>query len=716
MINFDSSTLQTMKKLLLIICVISSLLTSSSYDAKGTHLMGGSLTYEYLGLDTLTGLYDYRITITIYRYCEAGSSLLPTSINIGVYEDNPANPGGDKQLILDDNVGLLTIQSITPPNANDTCTFAPNVCVEEGVYQVVLSVPSNTSGYYFISDLCCRNNNIINLNNPGGTGQAYYAYAPAPTMVNSSPTFAVAPVPFICASDTASILNQAYDIDGDLLVYNLVVPYNGISNGGNPAPAPPPNYTWPIPLVTYAPTYSLANPFGAGGSAAIDNATGLATYFAPNQGFYVLAVEIEEWRNGVLIGITRRDLQIIVIPCPINPAPILSTGVQTSYIINEGSTLCFTNTFTDPNGDSIYINHTGDIFDPILTNPTATYIDGSGAGSATGNFCWTTDCSQGRPTPYQFSLIANDNGCPAKITNVVFTITVVNTLAPTAITGPDTLCLDAATGITYTVPNVVGSTHGWDVSNGVITGSSTGTSINVNFTAPGQAIISAVTVNPNGCVSDTTFKVVEILPEPIADAGPDVAICSGDVITIGNAALPGYNYSWSPTTGLSSATAANPTVTLVNTGSTPQSTTYVLTTTLDGCINSDTVTVTVNPGAVAIAGPDVAICSGNSVTLGGAPVAGANYTWTPSTGLSNAAIADPVLSLTNSSGVADTFIYVVQITNVYSCIAQDTVMVIVNPIPVAQAGPDISFCNGSSGTIGVLLQVEILIPGVLQRD
>src|SRR6187455_371331 len=128
-----------MKKIGLIIFFVSALLTGRSHLANATHLMGGSLTYEYLGLDTITGLYDYRVTITIYRYCEAGSSLLPTSLDIGVFEDNPANPGGDKQLILGGTVGLLTIQAITPPNANDTCTFTPNVCVEEGVYQLVLS-------------------------------------------------------------------------------------------------------------------------------------------------------------------------------------------------------------------------------------------------------------------------------------------------------------------------------------------------------------------------------------------------------------------------------------------------------------------------------------------------------------------------------------------------------------------------------------------------
>src|SRR5690348_52340 len=107
-----------MKKILLIsFCFMLSFMSISTH-LKATHLMGGSLTYQYLVLDSISGLYQYGVTITIYRYCEAGSSLLPTSLDIGVYEDNPANPGGDKLLVQSGTVPLITIQNIVPPNAN----------------------------------------------------------------------------------------------------------------------------------------------------------------------------------------------------------------------------------------------------------------------------------------------------------------------------------------------------------------------------------------------------------------------------------------------------------------------------------------------------------------------------------------------------------------------------------------------------------------------
>ena len=190
-----------MKKLLLaVFCCIGALLMTTQ-EASATHLMGGNMTYEYLGLNSGTGLYDYRVTLKIYRLCDPGSSQLPVSTSLGAYQDNAGNPNL-KQRVAVATLNLISQQAIVPPNAGASCSFAPNVCVEEGVYQTTISVPANTTGYHFMADRCCRNNNIDNLSNPGATGQAYYAYPPNPTIDNNSPTFAVPPVPFICANDS----------------------------------------------------------------------------------------------------------------------------------------------------------------------------------------------------------------------------------------------------------------------------------------------------------------------------------------------------------------------------------------------------------------------------------------------------------------------------------------------------------------------------------
>ncbi|CAN5451166.1 hypothetical protein BH11BAC2_BH11BAC2_00790 [soil metagenome] len=666
-----------------------------------THLMGGNLTYQFLGLNTSTNQYEYTVTLNLYRYCANGSSQLPATMDIGLYRDDPNNPTGNKLRVVDTSLPLISQQFITPPNANDSCTFTPNVCVEEGVYQAVISVPDSLVNYYLISDRCCRNNNIANLDNPQDVGQAYFAELPPAIEGNSSPTFAVAPVPFICAGDTVSILNQASDVDGDSLVYSFVTPYAGISSNVQPNPNPPAVYTWPIPDVTYAAGFSLANPFGAGGYSSIESTSGLTSYLSQNQGFYVIAIEISEYRNGVLIGITRRDIQIIVITCPANPAPSLATGsTQTTYTIQEGQTLCFNVGFTDSNGDSLFVTHTGDIFNSILTNPAATLLNASGLGSASSQFCWTTSCNQGRTNPYQFSAVANDNGCPAKTTNVVYTINVINTAKPTTLFGPDTLCYNAATGIAYSVSANPSYTYNWTISQGSqLSGSNTG-SITVGFNATGNATIAVVAVNQYGCTSDTLKKTVFIKTLPTAIAGTDIHFCSGGTATIGTGTTAGYTYSWSPATGLSSTTISNPVVTFNNTGTTPVSQDYIVTTTANGCSNADTITVTSDPFPIANAGNNATLCSGSSIPIGSLPTAGYTYSWSPSGGLSNNAVANPVVTLTNVTNQPDTLLYYLIVQNSFGCADSDTVQVVVRPVPNAVAGSDLSFCSGQSGTIG----------------
>ncbi len=687
-----------MKKLLLAVICFLGILMINTQDAFATHLMGGNMTYQYLGLNSGTGLYDYRVTLKIYRLCDPGSSQLPISTPIGAYQDDPATPG-QKQRVASANLNLISQQAIVPPNAGASCSFAPNVCVEEGIYQTTISVPANTTGYYFISDRCCRNNNIANLTNPGATGQAYYAYAPSPTISNNSPTFAVPPVPFICANDTASILNQAIDVDGDSLSYAFVTPFAGISSSGSPNPAAPITYTWPIPNVTYATNFSNTTPFGLNSFAAMDPATGLGIYVSPNQGYYVVAIEISEYRNGVLIGISRLDIQIIVINCPTNPAPV-AANTQSSYTIQEGQTLCFNIGYTDINGDSLFLTHTGDVFNSTLVNPTATLANASGDSTVSSQFCWTTSCNQGRTTPYQFSTSATDNGCPAKVTNTVYTINIINTQKPSVMNGPDTLCLNSITGIAYSVSSTAGYTYQWLVTNGTQVSGTNTASATVNFTTTGLATVSIVALNPFGCPSDTLTKTVFIKPQPAAVAGIDVSFCSGGSASLGTATTNGYTYVWTPGTNLSDSLISNPTVTINNTGTTATSTTYILTTTLSGCTNKDTVVITSNPYPVANAGNNASICSGSSAPLGSLSTSGYNYTWTPSNGLSNSAVSNPVFSLTNTGNTPDTLQYILLVSNSFLCSATDTVQVIIRPVPTALAGADTSFCSGGSGLIG----------------
>jgi gliding motility-associated-like protein len=93
-------------------------------------------------------------------------------------------------------------------------------------------------------------------------------------------------------------------------------------------------------------------------------------------------------------------------------------------------------------------------------------------------------------------------------------------------------------------------------------------------------------------------------------------------------------YSWSPATGLSNTTIANP---VANPTVTTQ---YIVTATLERCSANDTVIVNVNAAPIPDAGPDGFICFGQTYQLQAS--GGTYFSWTPATALSSTSIPNPI--------------------------------------------------------------------------
>jgi len=147
-----------------------------------------------------------------------------------------------------------------------------------------------------------------------------------------------------------------------------------------------------------------------------------------------------------------------------------------------------------------------------------------------------------------------------------------------------------------------------------------------------------------------------------SNAGPDVSICSGDTIAIGAANNPNYTYSWNTAPGLSQTNVSSPSVTLLNTGTTPISQQYTVTTNLvsnpSSCPSYDSVVVTVYP--IYLDTLAVSVCSGTTYNF-------ANQSFT-STG------TYPVLLQTqfgcDSLVVLDLTVNPAQVTNLQQAICQ----------------------------------------------
>jgi hypothetical protein len=170
----------------------------------------------------------------------------------------------------------------------------------------------------------------------------------------------------------------------------------------------------------------------------------------------------------------------------------------------------------------------------------------------------------------------------------------------------------------------------------------------------GDHAITYTYTDENECVGSATITT-HVYGLPNANAGSDRAICIGESTQLGESSAGFTTYSWTIGNSTAFSTLANPSVSPTST------TTYTLTSTstILGCSNSDNVIVTVHQLPVANAGSDVTICQNGSVQLSGS--GGLNYSWSPSTGLSNSTISNPIASPTTATT------YSLTVTDAYGC-------------------------------------------------
>ena len=169
----------------------------------------------------------------------------------------------------------------------------------------------------------------------------------------------------------------------------------------------------------------------------------------------------------------------------------------------------------------------------------------------------------------------------------------------------------------------------------------------------------------NGC-SNTDTVFVAVYDLPAVDAGDDDAICIGDSVQLD--ASGGTIYTWDSDPTLSALDIPDPWANPIT------DKTYTVTVEDDnGCVNTDDVTITVNPLPTIDAGDDVSICQGDSTQLDA--TGGTLYVWDFDPTLSNFVIGDPWAS------PLSTTTYYVEGTDGAGCSNTDEVTVTVNPLP-----------------------------------
>ncbi len=274
-----------------LISVFTLLFILHDSSAKATHLIGGKLTYEYIG-DTSGIPHHYQVNVTVFR-----TTRWITFSNVlgpGVCLSSSCFPN---QSIM------LTVAPGTPQNgiavsSNSDCssTSSPNyieIIKHELVGHVVL--PGTCSDFMFkYNFLCCRVsfNNVNNYTGgPASGNNRLEAHLNNIHGNNSSPQFVINQAALnLCTNQNISIDHFAIDPDGDSLYYMLKTPRNGI--GCDTAV-----------LLTHDIPYSEQQPFPAESPGTIvDSALGNISFLSSQLiGNYVYAFVVEDyrWINGL---------------------------------------------------------------------------------------------------------------------------------------------------------------------------------------------------------------------------------------------------------------------------------------------------------------------------------------------------------------------------------------------------------------------------------
>jgi gliding motility-associated-like protein len=618
-----------MKKLFLLLPLLCI-----SFFSNATHIIGGEITYIYLGANT------YQITLKVYRDCSGSGYDNPLHITIF-----------DTSGVVNQTINIPFPGAITLPNdANNPClVIPPNICVEEAIYETVVVLPPITGGYDIVWQRCCRNGSILNIDQPINTGSTYLIHIPGPfAFENGTPKYNQFPPTVVCSSYPLSFDHSATDPDGDSLVYSLCDPYVGGSpTAANPNPDAPPPYN----LVTFINGYSALNPIGGNPQLAINPSSGLLTATPIDIGQFVVGVCVKEYRDGILLSENKRDFQFNVTECTQSV-----DAITTPAILNCSNLLVsFPNTSI---GGQFY--H-WDFGVPAITNDTSNLATPTYTYPDTG--------------VYTATLIVN----PGTICSDTTTTTV--TIYPTLTAAMDAPDGCSGNNIQFTDESVstYGFVNNWiwnfgDQSNNSLISDPTHT-----YNNPGNYTVTLIVTTNLGC-KDTIQEEIVMLTGPITNTFGDTTVCKLDFVGIGVDAIG--TFEWSPNYQIDNINTAFP---VVN----PQvNTTYtVVATSPDGCIEKDSVMINVFDTVIAVLSPDTALCPGECVNLTG--TGGIFYSWSPSTGL-NATNQSNVTACPNAT---QSYSFT---TSVGSC--SDTKIVTVEILPVPQLNIDdfLDICKGDS--------------------
>ncbi len=339
-------------------------------------------------------------------------------------------------------------------------------------------------------------------------------------------------------------------------------------------------------------------------------------------------------------------------------------------------------------GDVKLIARAADIFssDPDLF--TYSWSPADGLSATTGREVYLTDDVQRTYTvtmtsPFDPTFMCTDN---ISVNNPAWSLPVFNSSDETECSGVPIQIGDSP---------VAGYAYEW-------TGESLSSTTVSNPVATALATTNyfvTVTDVLSGCITKDTSTVT--VPDPIANAGPDLQVCDNGVVTLGSmTSQPNTSYSWSPAganwqNGTDQNSPAPDVLVAINT-----SFTVTVTDTPSGCTSTDDMEVIVGTPIAPFTLPGLSYCPSDvtPLTLGSTAPGGGGYmySWSPASLVSNASMQMPTVN-DPKPGSETTFTLLV--TNSDGCEQTGTQTITPNDTPFT-AGSSQSICTGETIALG----------------